>query len=243
MARKVDEAVRTHSMIVDGDRIMVGVSGGKDSLALVSALIYRKKHAPEDFDFVCGHVMADANGPTDEEPQGLREWLESEGIALHSAQIIVPETETFPMDCERCARNRRRTLFILAREHGCNKLALGHNRDDFAETALVNLLERGKLETMAYNSEYFKGEFRLVRPLAYLRSNDLARFARAAGLPVTKTKCPLAEATKRSVARDMMREMKKHFRHADANLVRAARANACPGEYVVDEDIDLIDGD
>ena len=222
LAKKVDRAIREHDMIEDGDRILVGVSGGKDSMSLLRLMNYRLRHSPAKYSLVAAHVRGDARGPDIDVPESLIRWLEGEGVPFAVQDITLPESETLPMGCDRCGRNRRRTLFEIADAHGCNKLALGHHLEDFAHTALMNLLTFGKLETMAFRRVYFDGRFTLIRPLAYVREQDLVRFARTCEFPVAPSDCPKAATSRRKAASQLMLQLGKEFRHANANLVRAA---------------------
>jgi len=226
LSKKVDRAVREHNMIAEGDRILVGVSGGKDSLSLVRLLSYGLVHSPAKYELVAAHVRGDARGVTTDPPEELAKWVRGEGVELQVRDIILPDGEPLPMDCERCSRNRRRTLFEMARELGCNKVALGHNLEDFAHTALMNLLAFGRLETMAFSRSYFGGLFTVIRPLAYLREHELVRLARAGEFPVVESSCPMASASRRAAARRLMRVVSGEFKHAAMNTLRAACRNA-----------------
>lgn len=222
LTRKVDRAIREHDMIDDGDKILVGVSGGKDSMSMLKLLIHWLRYSPKKYELVAAHVRGDARGTGYEIPESFGRWLEDQGVPFEIRDIVVPENEQLPMACERCARNRRRTLFEMARDHKCNKLALAHNLDDFAHTALMNLFSSGRLETMAFRRVYFDGLFTLIRPLAYIRERELVRFAKTCEFPVIASGCPMAPLSDRESARDLMRSVSKEFRSANINIVRAA---------------------
>lgn len=247
LSKKVDKAVREHNMIEDGDRILVGVSGGKDSMSLLRLLAYRLDASPAKYELVAAHVVGDARGadmgsvPEAADASGgflprsfggsqsacaasapFLDWLEAEGVPHVVTNLIVPEDEPLPMGCERCGRNRRRTLFEVAEKHGCNKVALGHHLEDFAHTALLNLFYSGRLETMAFRRDYFGGEFAVIRPLAYVREHELVRFAKTCGFPLFDTGCPMAPTSRRKAASDLMRTIGRQFRSASVNIVKAA---------------------
>ncbi|MCL5103254.1 MAG: tRNA 2-thiocytidine(32) synthetase TtcA [Armatimonadetes bacterium] len=225
LSKKVDRAVRDHNMIDDGDRILVGVSGGKDSMSLLRLLAYRQSQSPVKYSLVAAHVKGDARGAGVEVPESFIRWLEGEGVSYHIQDIILPQDEPLPMNCERCGRNRRRTLFEIAQEHGCNKLALGHHLEDFSHTALMNLFQHGRLETMAFRRDYFDGKFVLIRPLAYIREHELVRFARTCEFPIVTGDCPQAPLSRRQSARDLMTQIGREFKSANDNIVRAASAS------------------
>lgn len=225
LSKKVDKAIRHHNMIEEGDRILVGVSGGKDSMSLLRLLNYRIKFSPVKYELVVAHVRGDARGGDIEVPDYFVQWLEDEGVPYVIQGISMPETEELPMGCERCGRNRRRTLFEIAEAQGCNKVALGHHVEDFSHTALLNLFYHGRLETMAFRRVYFGGKFTLIRPLAYVRERELISFAKACEFPVVPAECPQAPLSKRQAAKEMMQRLGKDFRYANINIIRAACRN------------------
>lgn len=222
LSKSVDKAVREHNMIEEGDRILVGVSGGKDSMSLMRLLVYRQKYSPVQYDLVAAHVRGDARGCDIDVPRSFVEWLEAEGAPYHIESLILPENEPLPMNCERCGRNRRRTLFEMADKFNCNKVALGHNLEDFAHTALMNLFLHGRLETMAMRRDYFGGKLALIRPLAYIREQDIIRFAKVCEFPIVQTNCPMAPISRRAAAKGLMLHIGKEFRSACSNIVCAA---------------------
>lgn len=232
LTRKLHRAIREHNMIEEGDRILVGISGGKDSMSLLRLLVQWLRYSPTKYTLFAAHVKGDARGSDIQVPESFLEWLAEQGVPFEVRDIILPEGEPIPMNCERCGRNRRRTLFEIAEERGCNKVALGHHLEDFAHTALLNIFETGKLETMAFRRDYFGGRFSVIRPLAFIREHELVRFARACEFPVWKSDCPVAPTSHREAARDLMRQITRDFRSANINLVRAA----CRSEAGLDEE-------
>ncbi|MGQ9454421.1 MAG: tRNA 2-thiocytidine biosynthesis TtcA family protein [Armatimonadota bacterium] len=230
LSKKVDKAIREHALIESGDRILVGLSGGKDSLCLLRILNWRLKYSPVKYEVAAAHIKGNALGPTSEVAEELIRWLENEGVELRVRDIILPEHEPLPMNCERCSRHRKRTLFEIASELGCNKVALGHNLEDFAQTALMNLFSSGRLQTMAFKQVYFGGVVTVIRPLGYVREHDLVRLATIGRLPVQNNLCPLASTSKRAAARRIMHIVSKEFKHCAENILRAALENPPVGE-------------
>jgi tRNA 2-thiocytidine biosynthesis protein TtcA len=231
LSKKVDKAIREHNMIEEGDRVLVGVSGGKDSMALLRLLVYRQRFAEVKYELVAAHVRGDARGAGIEVPDSFTNWLASEGPPCAVWDIILPEDEPLPMGCERCGRNRRRTLFEIAEAHGCNKVALGHHIEDFSHTALLNLFYSGRLETMAYRRDYFGGKFSVIRPLAYIREHELVRFAKSCEFPVVQADCPMAATSRRKAASALMRQVSREFKSANINIIKAA----CEGNSEIDD--------
>lgn len=225
LTRKVDRAIRDHNMIQSGDRILVGVSGGKDSLALLRLLNYRLRSASEKCELTAAHVSGDARGPLSAPPEALVRHLENEGVPFHIRPLEIARDEKLPMDCERCVWHRRKVLFEMADDLGCNKVALGHNLEDFAHTALINLFSSGRVEAMPFRREFFDGKFVVIRPLAYIRDHDLVGFAKACGFPADENSCPNTLTSRRQAARDILSQISSDFRNATVNIVRAASRN------------------
>ncbi len=231
LSKNVDKAVRDHDMIQQGDKVLVGVSGGKDSLALLRLLVYRQRFSPVKYDLVAAHVRGDARGSQTNMPDSFLRWLKSESASQVIEDIHLPENEPLPMDCERCGRNRRRTLFEIAEANGCNKVALGHHLEDFSHTALMNLFLHGRLETMAFRRDYFGGKFSVIRPLAYIREHELVRFAKSCEFPIVESDCPMAATSRRKAAMELMKQVSREFRSANANIVKAACIAGCNSDF------------
>jgi len=228
LSKNVDKAIREHNMIEQGDRVLVGVSGGKDSMALLRLLVYRQRFSPVKYDLVAAHVRGDARGSEIDVPASLVRWIEGEDVPCVVRDIVMPDDEPLPMDCERCGRNRRRTLFEIAEEMNCNKVALGHHLEDFSHTALMNLFLHGRLETMAFRRDYFGGKFAVIRPLAYIREHELVRFAQSCGFPVVESDCPMAATSRRKAAMELMKQISREFRSANHNIIKACTGGFDP---------------
>lgn len=221
LLKDVNRAVREYGMIADGDRVAVAVSGGKDSLSLLRLLDLRRRQARERYDLCAVHVAADGRGPETPEYTPLLDWLASSGFPYRVVPLRLAVDEALPMGCQRCTWNRRRALFEAARELGCNVVALGHHADDLAQTTLLNLLNHGRVETMAPRREYFDGALRQVRPLCYLTEAALRRFARACDFPPPPPPCPQSEHSQRELAKELLIRAQSQCRAARANLLRA----------------------
>ena len=179
LLKSVNRAVWEFELIADGDRIAVGVSGGKDSRVLLDALL-RGVDIPGAYDVVAVHVDGTCVGLPNLVPT-LAPWFHELDVAYDIAPLAAADDEPLPMDCLRCARNRRKALFFAAERLGCNKIALGHHADDVAVTTLMNALYKGRLETLEPRRSYFGRRFTLIRPLIYTTEKEIARYARAQG--------------------------------------------------------------
>jgi tRNA 2-thiocytidine biosynthesis protein TtcA len=222
LLKDINKAIREFKMIQDGDRIGVAVSGGKDSLSLLRLLDWRRKSVPEKYELVALHIIGDARGPECPTHPLLIEWLQNSGYEYAIEPVIIPEDETLPMNCLRCAHNRRRTLFQVFRQMNCNVIAFGHHADDFAQTTLLNLLFGARPETMAPRRDYFDGELRLIRPLCYTREKAIRRFALAnSEFPPAPPECPLSDDTRRLRAEELIQQAEVWAKDARKNLLRA----------------------
>lgn len=213
LLKGVNKAIREHHMIVDGDRVLVAVSGGKDSLALLDLLHRRRRMAPEDYVVVAGHVRSDHHCGRCVPEGWLRAWCAARDIALVTGTMHVADDIAASSDaggagpCFVCARRRRQAILELARGHGCRVVALGHHADDLAETALMNLFYNARLETMAPTMSLFDGLVTLIRPLATIEERDIVTYARAAGYPITGELCPDGARSRRALVRRLLREV------------------------------------
>jgi len=196
LLKSVNRAVRDFDLIADGDRIAVGVSGGKDSRTLLDLLV-RGVDIPGTYDVVAIHIDGANVGLPHLTPM-LEPWLRDLGVAYDIAPLAVPEGEELPMTCFRCSWNRRKALFFAAERRGCNKVAYGHHADDAAVTSLLSLLYKGQLESMAPRLSFFEGHFIVIRPLIYLAAADIARYARlrAWSFPAAQ-ECPRTDTARR----------------------------------------------
>jgi tRNA 2-thiocytidine biosynthesis protein TtcA len=186
LLHQVGRAIADFDLISTGDRIMVALSGGKDSYALLLILEALRRRAPIDFKLVAVHLD---QGQPGHDPSPLRAWLVEHGFDHHIVRddtysIVkktVPEGRT---PCSMCARLRRAILYRLADEFGCTKIALGHHRDDAVETLLLNLFFGGKLASMPARLTSDDGHHHVIRPLIYCAEKDLADFAAKRKVPI-----------------------------------------------------------
>lgn len=216
-------------MIHDGDRVAVAVSGGKDSLSLLTLLRLRQQRIRQHYELVMVHVRGDARGRAFPPHPALVDWLELQGLPFVVEPMDLLADEPLPLPCHRCSWNRRKTIFQVADRMGCNVVAFAHHADDLAHTTLLNLFFGGRVETMAPTADYFDGRFRLIRPLAFVPEKDLAYFARACDFPPPPSDCPYAEDSHRALMVRVLRLFHKDAHKVRTNLVRAAlRSSGLP---------------
>lgn len=236
MLKMINRAIREYQMITEGDRVAVAVSGGKDSLGLLYLLDVRRRHARERYELAAFHIQGDAAGPTPSHAP-LEAWLAQTGLPYVIEKADVPESEELPMTCQRCARHRRRQLFLMADRLGYNVIALGHHADDLAATALLNLFQGGRCDGgMAPRADYFGGRFRLIRPLIYTPEKEMLRLARVLGLPPAPPECPRRHDSARAAAVKLLETIAPRFPNARANLSRLALLAYPPGTASVPPD-------
>jgi tRNA 2-thiocytidine biosynthesis protein TtcA len=209
-------------MLSHGDRIAVGLSGGKDSLTLLWFLQERLPRIPIDYELIAIYIDPGFEGGFGPE---LQTYCAERGYTLKVAYtdygILAHSERNRENPCFLCARLRRKRLFEIAVEAGCNKIALGHNKDDLIETLFMNMCYAGEISTMIPIQSFFGDEFRLIRPLAYADANSIRRFAREKGFPEFVNPCPSAQVSKRREIRDMLDRLYRSNRKIKGNVFRA----------------------
>ena len=218
----VGKAIHRYDLIHDGDRIAVGLSGGKDSLTLLWALTERRKRIPVHYELLPIYVDPGFQGGFG---NSLSETCRRMGYSLtvdrtnHGLVAHGPDNKENP--CFLCARLRRKRLFEIADALGCAKLALGHNKDDLIETFFLNICYAGEISTMIPRQDFFNGRFTIIRPLAMVEEKSIERFAKAQGFPHFANPCPSAGHTKRSEIKAMLDGLYRTNRKIKGNIFRA----------------------
>lgn len=218
----VGKAIEEWGMIEENDRILLGVSGGKDSMALLKILFELKAKAPVRFDIL--PVYIDSGFENSIAPQIKAYVNENFGairIEYTDFGVVAHSKVNQENPCFLCAWNRRKRFFDIARETGCHKIALGHNKDDVIETFFINIFYTGKVGTMKPKQSLFNGDIHIIRPLAYVENDELVSFNRVSELPEFKNACPSASMTKRSHVGKMLQELYKENRHVKGNIFNA----------------------
>ena len=203
-------AVTEYKMIRDGDRIAVGLSGGKDSVTLLDLLAAYRKFSPERFTLIA--VTVDL-GFKNADFTKLEAFCASVGVPYQVVKTEIGEVvfgvrkESNP--CALCAKMRKGALFSAAKDAGCNKVALGHHADDFIETMLLSLFYEGRLSTMPPKALLDRTGIVQIRPMMYLEEKNIAAYA--VNLPVCKSCCPADKVTKREYVKEVIDGVKKEI--------------------------------
>ena len=215
-------ATEQFGMIAAGDRIAVGLSGGKDSTALLAALAAFRRFSPVPFELAA--VTIDAGAGADYSP--LEEFCESVG-----AEYVIEKTDIYEIvfnvrreknPCSLCAKMRRGALASVMNERGYNKLALGHHADDVAETLIMSLIYEGRLNTFKPVSLMSRTGVTVIRPFVFADEKDIAALVREEGLPVVKNPCPADSDSRRKYVKDLIRALDAENGHiASGNIKRA----------------------
>lgn len=240
LRRLVGTAITDYNMIEEGDKVMVCLSGGKDSYTLLEILLNLQISAPVKFEIVA--VNLDQKQPGFPE-HVLPDYLTKRGVPFYILEKdtysivkkLTPEGKTY---CAVCSRLRRGNLYAFAQEIGATKVALGHHRDDMLATLFLNLFHGGKLKAMPPKLLSDDGKNVLIRPLAYCKEKDIAEFARLKGFPIIPCNlCGSQENLQRAAINEMLREWDRQYPQRLDSMFTALQ-NVAPSQLA---DRDLFD--
>jgi len=195
----VGRALGRFAMLRPGDRVAVGVSGGKDSLTLLSALAAHRRHAPFAYDIVAVTIEQGKFKQPIESLRGLEQRLGVEWVRREDRDTLALVAGGVAHGCDVCSRHRRRSLYRLAGELGATALALGHTADDCAESLLRNILFNGRIASLPPVAESRRGALRLIRPLVFVTEALTAAYARATGLAAIGCVCGDRDSVRREI--------------------------------------------
>lgn len=209
------------NLIDDGDKIAVGVSGGKDSLALLSALAAYRRFSPERFELTA--VTIDMGMGADYSP--IVDFCKALDVPYvwEKTDIgeIIFEVRKEKNPCSLCSKMRRGALATVMNNIGCNKLALGHHADDLAETFLLSLFYEGRLSTFAPKAYMSRSGVTVIRPFVYTDEADIAAYCRDAALPIVHNPCPANHHTQREYVKNLIASVKKDIPIARERMIAA----------------------
>lgn len=217
-------AVDDYKMIQDGDKIAVGVSGGKDSVMLLKALCDLKRFYPADFQIVAITLDMRFNNQ-DGDFSVIQKLCDEYGI-----EYVIQKTDLYEIifnirkeecPCSLCARMRRGILHDTAKQLGCNKIALGHHLDDAAETFMMNLLIESRIGCFAPVTYLSRRDITMIRPLIYVRESAVEQAVERLNLPVVESKCPANEKTKREDAKILLKKLSEEYGDVPERIIGA----------------------
>lgn len=221
VAKKMGKAIIDFELIEEGDRIMVGVSGGKDSLVLLELLALRRKFKKQNFDVVAVHINV-LELPYKVDREFLEEFCRNLDVPLVYRDINVDfERPSKKPACFRCSWHRRTTLFKMTDEFDCNKLALGHHMDDAIETLLMNMMYQGAVCSMPAKLSMFDGKIILIRPLILLKDQEMKEYSRIRKFVLEKEFCPHENVTKRKETAKLIEQFAGDDARIRTNMFRA----------------------
>lgn len=215
------KAIERYGLIDENDKIMIGLSGGKDSLALVEFLARKKRAKKPNFSLVAVHISMD-NIPYQAEIEYLREYCQSFEVEfLHDTTSFDPSTDKRKTPCFLCSWTRRKRMFALAKELNCNKIALGHHLDDMLHTLLMNLTFQGSFSTMPPMLTMNKFDMKVIRPLCLVEETQITELARLRAYKKQKNNCPYETDSHRTSVQTLLDQMIQLNPNAKSSLLRA----------------------
>src|SRR5687767_2581818 len=225
VARKVTKAIHDFGLIEDGDRVMVGLSGGKDSWALMQILDVLRQRAPIRFSLVAVNVDSGYDGY---QHQAVADACRARGWEFHSehtsiGQVIEDKLDADATPCSLCARLRRGVLYRLAQNVGASKIALGHHLDDFVETVLLNLFFAGALKAMPARLTSDNGQHVVIRPLVYVTEAEARAYCQERELPIIGCCCPACGdlSLQRQRVKRLIVELEREHPNVKASMIKA----------------------
>ena len=213
-----NRATKNYAMLQDGDKILVALSGGKDSLTMLQLMAERSRIYKPKISIVAAHVKM-VNIPYSADFTFFKEFCDILGVELHIVESgFDASTDKRKSPCFLCSWNRRKALFTLAQEIGCNKIALGHNMDDFIETMLMNMTFQGSFSAMTPVMKMDKFPMTIIRPLCLVNENDVEKYAKEKQFLPLKKNCPYENDSHRKSMKELLAHLETLNPEARYNL-------------------------
>jgi tRNA 2-thiocytidine biosynthesis protein TtcA len=220
------KGINSYGMIAEGERILLGISGGKDSLALALALSLRRKWLPINYELEALHINWIEHPVARENIEQMRTFFDELDIRFTSVDAhMFHEQYEQDFNCYHCSRNRRRILFDHAAERGIRQIALGHHLDDLVETSLMNLFFRADFSTMLPVQEFFDHALYVIRPMTLVKEHTIIRLAQQYDLPVVKPVCPYDQTNIRSTIKPLVSQLSRMDKLVREHIYKAHHLN------------------
>ena len=234
ISKKAGKAIMDFGLIDDGDKVIVAVSGGKDSLSLLHVLRDRQRMSPIHFDVLAVHIDF---GFPDFDPAQLFEYFKKHEFDYIVEKVDALKGESYDdIDCFRWSKHRRKALFQVADREGCSKIAFGHHLDDIAETIILNQFYKGEISAMKPKQELFGGKITIIRPLTYVREDSMVNLAKELGIAsMGQSKCANDDTSHRMKIKKMLREIQAVNPSVVKNIFKSLQ-NIKP-EYLIEKPI------
>ena len=218
---RIGKAIGTYNLIRENDKILVAISGGKDSLVMLDVLATQLGFLNISYDLEAIHVqMEDIPGETDTDY--IQEFCNARDVPLHFETARAGITQNAKKSpCFACAWNRRKQVFFKSKDLGCNKIAFGHHTDDALETLLMNMTYHGEYSSMPPRLSMFKGEFEIIRPAILTKAKEMERYTQIHNIREAEGNCPYGDTSKREEFREIIGKMSGMHKRAKENLFRA----------------------
>jgi tRNA 2-thiocytidine biosynthesis protein TtcA len=220
--RDIGKAIHQYDMIANGDRILVGISGGKDSLSLMWILNERLFRVPVSYELFGIYIDP---GFDDGYADSLCSWATTSGFPLRVEYTnngrLAHSSDNKENPCFLCSRLRRKKIFQIAQDLSCNKIALGHHKDDIIETFFINMCYSGVMSAMRPSLKLFNGRFTIIRPLSLIDEDRIRRFAKMQKFPEFLNPCPSAKISKRKEIKTLLEYLYKKNLNIRGNIFRS----------------------
>ena len=223
--KNMELAITDFQMIQPEDRIMVGISGGVDSFVLLKMLAGRKIFTPKDISLIAVHIDLGFYGDNPPYYDQLKSYFEANDYEYYIEKTKIGayahSEQNRKNPCFLCARFRRQRMIELAERFSCQKIALGHHKDDVIETLMINILFGRQISTMMPNQELFKGKFHIIRPLVYIWEKKIKQYAQLNDFPTLENLCPSAKTSKRIYIKKLLQEMERDYKGVRENIFKS----------------------
>jgi tRNA 2-thiocytidine biosynthesis protein TtcA len=236
LLKKANKTIRKYGMIEKGDRILVGVSGGKDSLSLLKILNDRRSFYPNSYEITALHIVSNLKCEGSMDPGVIEKYFKDNGYPYRMIEMTLDDGKK-NRNSFWCSRNRRRVLFETANRFGYNKIALGHHRNDVIETILLNMFYHAEFSTMLPVQRLFEGKITIIRPLYNIPEADTRKLSRIYKFPSVHCRCPVEGETTREMFKRIVNEIGRVHPQAGINALRSlenVKEDYLPGSVILE---------